>query len=112
MSCKGECLNAPPGHPYRHTDTCVDSPDFKMKPYYTLLVPFVPYKLATEWHPTEDTGPFKVLSRGNFKTVEDAIAWGKEKLDGTPYSVHYVDEDGALHRDLRPTSELYVSYKD
>lgn len=66
----------------------------ELKPYYTLLVPYVPYKLATEWHPTEDTGPFKVLTRGAFQTIEEAVAWGKAKLNGTPYSIHYTDEDG------------------
>jgi hypothetical protein len=70
-----------------------------MEPYFTILVPFVPYKLATEWHPTESTGAFKVLTRGNFKTIEDAIAWGKAKLEGTPYSIALVDADGVLHKD-------------
>ena len=68
-----------------------------MEPYFTIRIPFVPYRLATEWHPTEATGGFSVLTRGNFKTVEAAVAWGKEKLGGCPYSVCLVDETGVLH---------------
>jgi hypothetical protein len=70
-----------------------------LQPYFTILIPFAPFKFATEWHPTESTGPFKVLSRGSFKTYEAAIAWGKEKLGGTPYSVAFVDADGEMHKD-------------
>lgn len=59
--------------------------------YYTLRIPFAPFKFATQWHPTESTGPFKVLTRGAFKTIELAMDWGKANLNGTPYNVIEVD---------------------
>lgn len=62
-----------------------------MEPYYTIVIPFVPREFATEWHPTEDKGPFMRLTRGNFKTVDAAIAWGREKLAGTPYEVKLIN---------------------
>ena len=69
-----------------------------MEPYFTILVPFVGRKHRTEWHPTDDTGPFSTLTRGNFKSIDDAIAWGQAKLNGTPYTIALVDEEGVLHK--------------
>lgn len=54
--------------------------------YYSLLIPFVASG-ATQWHPTEATGPFAVLSRGAFDTRELAKAWAHANLNGKPYSV-------------------------
>lgn len=70
-----------------------------MEPYYTIRIPFVPLALSTVWHPREDFGPFKVLCRGNFKTIEEAIAWGQARLNGCPYSIALVDSDGEMHKD-------------
>lgn len=64
-----------------------------LEPYYTIIIPFVPREFATEWHPTEDKGPFMRLTRGNFKTVDAAITWGREKLAGTPYEVKRVENE-------------------
>jgi hypothetical protein len=55
--------------------------------YFTVLIPWVPAAYATEWHPTDPTGPFATLSRGCFATQEAAIEWGRAHLDGSPYSV-------------------------
>jgi hypothetical protein len=62
-----------------------------MEPYYTIFVPFVSREFATEWHPTESEGPFKVLTRGAFKTHDEAVSWGREKLRGTPYTVTRIE---------------------
>jgi hypothetical protein len=56
--------------------------------YYSVLIPWVPVKYQTQWHPTEATGPFSTLCRGVFSTPEEAIEWAKKHLNGTPYSVH------------------------
>lgn len=61
------------------------------KPYWTVVIPWVPPQFRTEWHPTEEFGPFSSLTRGVFYDRRHAIAWGSEHLNGTPYSIHYVD---------------------
>jgi len=55
--------------------------------YYTIVVPYVPPPFRTEWHPDRPTGPFATLVRGAFKTEGEAIAWAREHLGGTPYSI-------------------------
>lgn len=55
--------------------------------YYTVIVPYVAPEFQTEWHPTENTGPFAILSRGAFKSEASAIAWARAHLNGTPYSL-------------------------
>lgn len=53
--------------------------------YFSVLVPFS--KHPTEWHPTSSTGPFKVLSRGFFRSQEAAIKWAVDHLQGQPYEI-------------------------
>lgn len=53
--------------------------------YHSVLIPFS--DCPTRWHPTESTGPFKVLSRGAFATREDAHAWAGNNLANQPYEV-------------------------
>lgn len=60
---------------------------------FTILVPFVPHEFRTEWHPTEDVGPFAVLNRGAFGTIGEAITWAREHLNGTPYSIRPIEDD-------------------
>lgn len=55
--------------------------------YYSVIVPWVSPRFQTVWHPTESTGTWAVLSRGAFKTRDDAIAWAVEHLRGAPYSL-------------------------
>lgn len=62
----------------------------KPPPRYTCVVPWVPDAFRTEWHPTEATGSFKRLQRGDFASVDEAITWGKSHLGGTPYEVREV----------------------
>lgn len=54
--------------------------------YYTLLVPYTEEN-RTEWHPRERTGPFSVLNRGAFPTVEAAHEWAKAHIPGTAYEI-------------------------
>lgn len=61
--------------------------------YYTLRVPSVPSPDRTEWH-GDLIGPFSVLTHGNFKTIGEAIAWAREKLNGCPYQIMLVTENG------------------
>ncbi len=35
---------------------------------------------TTEWHPTERTGPFSTLARGEFDTQSQAHAWARKHL--------------------------------
>ena len=65
-----------------------------LKPYFTIRIPWAPYGFRTKWHPTENTGPFKVLCRGSFHTMVEAIQWAKDNLNGTPYNIRYVDSNG------------------
>jgi len=53
--------------------------------YYSLSIPHS--STPTEWHPTEATGPFAVLSRGAFATEAEAHEWARTHLAGQPYSV-------------------------
>lgn len=64
------------------------------RPYWTLLVPFVPSAYATEWHPTESTGPWAVLTRGAFDTEGEAIEWARAHLHGTPYTLRHTESEG------------------
>lgn len=57
--------------------------------YVTVLVPFVSSPNQTKWHPTTSKGPFAVLSRGAFKTEEEAISWARSNLNGAPYSLKW-----------------------
>lgn len=54
--------------------------------YYSVLIPYVATG-ATQWHPTEPTGPFRTLSRGAFDTRKEAEDWADRHLNGKPYSV-------------------------
>jgi hypothetical protein len=58
---------------------------------FTVIVPFVPSEFRTQWHPTEDVGPFSTLQRGAFTSISDAIVWAQQNLNGTPYSVRPVE---------------------
>ena len=59
-----------------------------MEPYFTVVIPWVPYEYRTTFHPVfEDAPP---LTRGRFSTWTDALVWAKEKLDGTPYQIKVV----------------------
>jgi hypothetical protein len=58
--------------------------------YWTLVVPYVAPQFATEWHPTEATGPLSTLTRGAFASLDEAIQWGRDHLKGTPYTVREV----------------------
>lgn len=37
----------------------------------------VNHKHHTKWHPTENVGPFAVLTRGNFRTELEAHNWAQ-----------------------------------
>lgn len=56
--------------------------------YFTVLVPWS--ATPTEWHPTEDTGPFAVLTRGAFRNEDDARYWAITHLKGEPYSLRWI----------------------
>lgn len=79
-------------------DTTFDSYP-EEKPYYTVEIPAVPFKLQTPWHPIGPDHPyylaardekFQTIVRGSFKTKEDALTWGKDNLNGMPYSVKLI----------------------
>lgn len=52
--------------------------------YFTVIVPYVEPKRATEWHPDR---PGERLSRGAFPSLEVAETWAKGHLAGTPFGV-------------------------
>lgn len=63
-----------------------------IKGYWALSVPYAPPPYQTEWHPTEATGPWSVLSRGAFIHYGDAVQWARSHLNGTPYTLQYVND--------------------
>ena len=56
--------------------------------YYTIRIPWS--NKPTQWHPTDKTGPFSVLTRGAFKTWEAAYAWAEKNLGGQSYSIKQI----------------------
>lgn len=63
----------------------------KTSAYWTIHIPWVPRKFSTQWHPTDESGPFAVLSRGAFLTRNEAIDWGLLNLAGCPYTIVKVE---------------------
>ena len=62
------------------------------KGHWTCVVPWTDSPAKTEWHPTDRK--FAPLSRGSFKSQEDAEEWGRTRLAGFPFSVKfYGNED-------------------
>lgn len=58
--------------------------------YYTLHIPYAA-GVPTVWHPTSPVGPFSVLTRGVFKTPEEAHEWAAQRLVGTAYRVEFIE---------------------
>jgi hypothetical protein len=63
-----------------------------MKAYYTVVIPYVESG-RTEWHPTEQRGPFSVITRGAFDTEEEARSWGNTHLGGAFFNVKRIDAE-------------------
>lgn len=60
--------------------------------YFTVSIPYVPREFRTPFHPTADVGPFSTLTRGAFASLADAISWGRENLNGAPYSIVFISD--------------------
>lgn len=60
--------------------------------YYTILIPWS--DTPTEWHPTDKTGPFSVLSRGAFRTEDKAHGWATKHLAGNTYTIRFIEPAG------------------
>jgi hypothetical protein len=58
----------------------------RQRHYWTVIIPYVE-NAPTKWHPTESTGPFSALSRGNFRAKWMAHKWAQTHLAGKPYSL-------------------------
>jgi len=54
---------------------------------YLVFVPYTKSSRRTKFHPTEATGPFAVLNRGAFNTVDEAVEWAAANLNGCPYKI-------------------------
>lgn len=52
--------------------------------YYSVVIPFTIVR-PTIWHPTEPSGPFRVITRGAFKTRRQAHAWAARNIPGHRY---------------------------
>jgi hypothetical protein len=73
--------------------------------YYSVHIPYS--KTPTVWHPRSPDGPFAVLSRGKFSTVQEAHDWAQERLGHKPvYKVvsHSVGDDDLRSNSRRRTS--------
>jgi hypothetical protein len=58
--------------------------------YYTVVIPWVPFPRRTEWHPTVAVGPFSSLTRGAFRTMQQAFEWASSHLGKPPYEVKWI----------------------
>lgn len=54
---------------------------------FSVIVPWVPREFQTQWHPTQQTGPFARLVRGEFKTFSGAVEWASRNLGRGPYEI-------------------------
>lgn len=64
-----------------------------MEPYFSVVIPWS--DKPTVWHPAEKEGPFSTLTRGSFKTAEEAHTWAVEHLGHAPvYSVKLYTDEG------------------
>ena len=63
-----------------------------MQPYFTVVIPWVPAPYRTDWHPSDEHGPFNPLTRGAFETIGAAIEWARAHLNGAPYMVRLVED--------------------
>jgi hypothetical protein len=54
--------------------------------YFTVSIPYAGLG-ASQWHPTDSTGPWSTLTRGAFETIAEAHEWAKDHLNGHPYEV-------------------------
>ena len=72
-----------------------------LTPYFTVQIPFTE-KGATQWHPTDHSGPFSVLQRGAFKSRDEAEQWAREKLGDTVFNVLHIDPmaDSEIQREF------------
>lgn len=59
--------------------------------YYTVVIPYPRTGLPTRWHPTSPVGPLAVLTRGAFKTKAEAHQWAADHLEGTEYTVDFIE---------------------
>ena len=75
---------------YNKIAQLTNSKPLSPKVTYTVFIPWTPRAFRTPWHPEVDTGPLSGLQRGSFPTMEQAIVWAKEHLNGTPYEVRKV----------------------
>lgn len=66
--------------------------------YYTIVLAYEPH--GSPWHPIESTGPFAVVSRGSFRTEEEAHAWALLQIPGYHYVVRSFDDDGEPRGDF------------
>lgn len=68
--------------------------------YYTVVIPYISAKFATEWHPMQgadsDGALVAAVTRGSFETHDEAVAWAQGKLNGTPYRVKLVECAGTF----------------
>ncbi len=59
--------------------------------YYSVVIPYTD-KNPTIWHPCDATGAFSVITRGCFRTTEQAHQWATEHIPGHAYSVADYDD--------------------
>lgn len=64
-------------------------------PYWTVVIPYEPDDAKrTLWHPSKDSlgGPFETLTRGAFKSNEEAHDWAREHLGRSAhYEVRHIE---------------------
>lgn len=72
--------------------------------YYTIILAYEPH--GSPWHPTESTGPFAELSRGSFKTEEDAHTWALANIPGYTYRIRPLDSDSGEIATYADTGEV------
>lgn len=73
--------------------------------YFTVIVPYIEAKRATQWHPSKAGD---AASRGSFPTADKAQAWAALHIPGVPYGITeitYGDEIEETTRVIVPVPE-------
>jgi len=70
-------------------------PEREVPAYYTVLIPWVPRPYATQWHCTDEDGPwaYATLTSRSFKEYGNAMVWAMQNLAGNPYTIRFCGDD-------------------
>lgn len=68
-----------------------------MANYWTVKIGRETTRPHTKWHPTEESGPFSVLTRGAFGTRDEACQWASREIGPGNWTAVEIPEFTAEH---------------